>query len=125
MCVVGAPPTRVPLVGRAPNTHIARYVAQLPTVERDDTDALLTLFHLCSTRTITPTGIAPILQRTAAEAATILGRLALDPPGMVEPARAGRRAAGGPTYKLLSLIHISEPTRLGMISYAVFCLKKK
>src|SRR5665648_809960 len=32
-------------------------------------------------------------------------------------------------YKLnqndLSLIHISEPTRLGMISYAVFCLKKK
>ena len=27
--------------------------------------------------------------------------------------------------KKLSLIHISEPTRLGMISYAVFCLKKK
>src|SRR5450756_1792572 len=26
---------------------------------------------------------------------------------------------------LLSLIHISEPTRLGMISYAVFCLKKE
>src|SRR5450756_2381184 len=25
----------------------------------------------------------------------------------------------------LSLIHISEPSRLGMISYAVFCLKKK
>src|SRR5450759_3447918 len=27
-------------------------------------------------------------------------------------------------YTALSLIHISEPTRLGMISYAVFCLKK-
>src|SRR5450759_1770006 len=26
--------------------------------------------------------------------------------------------------EMLSLIHISEPTRLGMISYAVFCLKK-
>src|SRR5450759_4283474 len=25
--------------------------------------------------------------------------------------------------EFLSLIHISEPTRLGMISYAVFCLK--
>src|SRR5450756_2235722 len=25
--------------------------------------------------------------------------------------------------RALSLIHISEPTRLGMISYAVFCLK--
>src|SRR5450756_3133750 len=30
-----------------------------------------------------------------------------------------------PVFNLyLSLIHISEPTRLGMISYAVFCLKK-
>src|SRR5450756_2109759 len=29
------------------------------------------------------------------------------------------------TRLCLSLIHISEPTRLGMISYAVFCLKKK
>src|SRR5450759_5696196 len=34
-------------------------------------------------------------------------------------ARPARRAGVG-----LSLIHISEPTRLGMISYAVFCLKK-
>src|SRR5665648_802693 len=31
---------------------------------------------------------------------------------------------GGELYVPLSLIHISEPTRLGMISYAVFCLKK-
>src|SRR5450756_3020632 len=31
----------------------------------------------------------------------------------------------GLVVQLLSLIHISEPTRLGMISYAVFCLKKK
>src|SRR5450759_3035238 len=33
-------------------------------------------------------------------------------------------SVGGLTNDL-SLIHISEPTRLGMISYAVFCLKKK
>src|SRR5450759_772360 len=32
---------------------------------------------------------------------------------------------GSDLYLHLSLIHISEPTRLGMISYAVFCLKKK
>src|SRR5450756_315459 len=30
-----------------------------------------------------------------------------------------------PAIQHLSLINISEPTRLGMISYAVFCLKKK
>ena len=29
------------------------------------------------------------------------------------------------TFMNLSLIHISEPTRLRRISYAVFCLKKK
>src|SRR5450756_333375 len=34
-----------------------------------------------------------------------------------------KSAADGYTL-LVSLIHISEPTRLGMISYAVFCLKK-
>src|SRR5450756_1530193 len=38
-------------------------------------------------------------------------------------ARRGNRSPG--TTYVLSLIHISEPTRLGMISYAVFCLKKK
>src|SRR5450759_2560624 len=37
--------------------------------------------------------------------------------------RAG--SGSGETVFTLSLIHISEPTRLGMISYAVFCLKKK
>src|SRR5450756_1576544 len=39
----------------------------------------------------------------------------------------GVRVKNGGYRKLyvLSLIHISEPTRLGMISYAVFCLKKK
>src|SRR5665254_22905 len=30
-----------------------------------------------------------------------------------------------PEQQALSLIHISEPTRLLSISYAVFCLKKK
>src|SRR5678815_6047177 len=34
------------------------------------------------------------------------------------------RTHGHPPYAL-SLIHISEPTRLLSISYAVFCLKKK
>src|SRR5450759_146286 len=55
------------------------------------------------------------------------------PPGLKSPLRRGDN---GPTIAnliktsqnmkiYLSLIHISEPTRLGMISYAVFCLKKK
>ena len=34
------------------------------------------------------------------------------------------RIAASAKAQLLSLIHISEPTRLALISYAVFCLKK-
>src|SRR5450759_1777295 len=43
-----------------------------------------------------------------------------------EPPQRGSLASSQPmivgsSLYLLSLIHISEPTRLGMISYAVFC----
>src|SRR5659263_782185 len=39
--------------------------------------------------------------------------------------KKGRKIVNPPdnATDILSLIHISEPTRLGMISYAVFCLK--
>src|SRR5659263_127205 len=66
------------------------------------------------------------------------------PPGTTKDAKPGNHGLIGQTVVLscgtlsfchcgpegdwllaLSLIHISEPTRLGMISYAVFCLKKK
>jgi ATP-dependent DNA helicase RecG len=89
----------VRMVGGAPNVHIARYVASLPSVERDDTDALLVLYRLCSTRVVTPATVAPLLQRSEAEAATILGRLAVDPPAMIERTRPAR-AGAGPAYKL-------------------------
>src|SRR5678816_4696771 len=45
-----------------------------------------------------------------------------------EAVEGARRLFGSDTVyftKDLSLIHISEPTRLLSISYAVFCLKKK
>ena len=37
----------------------------------------------------------------------------------------GLQISTGNIVDTLSLIHISEPTRLLSISYAVFCLKKK
>src|SRR5678815_3857302 len=40
-------------------------------------------------------------------------------------ARRSRPAQRSAALRRLSLIHISEPTRLLSISYAVFCLKKK
>eukprot|EP00658_Telonema_sp_P-2_P079401 TRINITY_DN7659_c0_g2_i2.p1 TRINITY_DN7659_c0_g2~~TRINITY_DN7659_c0_g2_i2.p1 ORF type:complete len:151 (+),score=25.18 TRINITY_DN7659_c0_g2_i2:699-1151(+) len=44
---------------------------------------------------------------------------------VVELGGRGGAASGAPLRDDLSLIHISEPTRLLSISYAVFCLKKK
>src|SRR5450759_1791490 len=80
-------------------------------------------------------------RRVAAEAATAeslqgagLRDVVLWPPsrrnGRIPPlmSRMASVGLGGPVKCSawnLSLIHISEPTRLGMISYAVFCLKKK
>src|SRR5450756_3019510 len=50
-----------------------------------------------------------------------LGAVRVGEPSEVDLKRNARFLNGEPC--LLSLIHISEPTRLGMISYAVFCLK--
>ena len=44
---------------------------------------------------------------------------------VVDAAQQVGRALLGVAAQFLSLIHISEPTRLLSISYAVFCLKKK
>src|SRR5450756_1609173 len=49
----------------------------------------------------------------------------LDRQRAVRIAGRGLNVVEGTAGMELSLIHISEPTRLGMISYAVFCLKKK
>src|SRR5665648_1213741 len=57
------------------------------------------------------------------------GTLAVDFSGVSDTIRDTRygavRMKDAVVDQFLSLIHISEPTRLGMISYAVFCLKKK
>ena len=58
---------RVTLVGGAPNTQIARYVAQLPPQERDDTDTMLVLFRLMSEKHVTAQGLFPVLQKTTEE----------------------------------------------------------
>eukprot|EP00658_Telonema_sp_P-2_P063397 TRINITY_DN52105_c0_g1_i1.p1 TRINITY_DN52105_c0_g1~~TRINITY_DN52105_c0_g1_i1.p1 ORF type:complete len:125 (+),score=31.63 TRINITY_DN52105_c0_g1_i1:110-484(+) len=42
-----------------------------------------------------------------------------------EKLKVGAGTQAGVASEQLSLIHISEPTRLLSISYAVFCLKKK
>jgi len=90
---------RVTLAGGRANTQVARFVAQLPEQERDDTDTMLVLFRLCSSRTVTAPDIAPLLQKNAVEAEGALRRLASDSIAVLEPTRQSARRAH-PTYRL-------------------------
>lgn len=90
---------RVVLVGGAPKTQVARYVAQLPETARDDTDTLLVLYRLCRTRTVTATEMAPLLQKTAEETEVALRRLTSDPVAVIEPTRETARRSR-PAYRL-------------------------
>src|SRR5450756_142265 len=65
-----------------------------------------------------------VSQQYLGSAAEVMARLSGAPAG--NPERTQHKKFGDLAAVWgLSLIHISEPTRLGMISYAVFCLKKK
>lgn len=90
---------RVALVGGAPKTQVARFVAGLPTEEREDTDTLLVLFRLCSDRHVTAETTSPVLQKTADEVEVVLRRLATDRVGILEPTRETARRAR-PRYRL-------------------------
>src|SRR5665648_1175190 len=57
--------------------------------------------------------------------ATLTPEFSLRNPMRDIPAAFSVSKSGFNPVRDISLIHISEPTRLGMISYAVFCLKKK
>jgi ATP-dependent DNA helicase RecG len=90
---------RVVLSGGAPRTSVVRYVAQLPTEEQEDTDAMLVLFTLCRQRTVSAIDVAPVLQKRPAEAEIALRRLSEDQPGMLEPTRESSRHRQ-PVYRL-------------------------
>jgi len=90
---------RVALVGGAPNTQITRFVVAMPEEERNDVDTLLILLWLCRAKTVTASGVAPVLQKSEEEAEAILGRLAGTRVEMLEPTRESARLAR-PTYRL-------------------------
>lgn len=90
---------RVAFVGGAPDVNIARYVAQLDSSTRDDTDAMIVLLSLCSTRTVNARMMASRLQKSSEEAEASLRHLASEAVAMVEPTRQTARASF-PNYRL-------------------------
>jgi ATP-dependent DNA helicase RecG len=88
---------RVVLTGGAPVRTLVRYVATLP----DDVDVLLVLMLLTKNRTVSASGVAPMLQKTEAEAEQTLKTLASDQVGMLEPTRETYKSVS-PKYRLRS-----------------------
>lgn len=88
------------LVGGAPNTNITKFVATLPSDERDDTDTLLIITRLLSNKTVTATNLAAVLQKSIDEAEAALRRLSGPTIGVLEPTRATFRRAH-PQYRLV------------------------
>jgi ATP-dependent DNA helicase RecG len=83
--------TRVAFVGGAPRTQVVRFLTQLNETERDDVDTLLVIFTMLTARTISAAGLAPIIQKSEAEAESVLARLAGDHPGILEATRESAR----------------------------------
>jgi ATP-dependent DNA helicase RecG len=94
--------------GKAPNTRIAKFLTTLPLEEQDDTDTLLIVVLLCSRRTTDAEQLAPVIQRSPAEAQAVLRRLSSEPVLLLEPTR-GTASRTRPTYRLSA----EALTRLG------------
>ena len=90
---------KVSFMGGAPDTTIARFVARLPEAERDDTDTMLLLFHLCRAQTITAAQAALWLQKPSLEVSTVLRRLAAEPVALLELTRHSLNRSQG-VYRL-------------------------
>lgn len=79
------PETVVEFKAGPPNTRLAKFVAELPPHEQNDTDALLIAYALCSHRSVSATEISPIIQRSVEDSQTVLHRLATGEAKLVEP----------------------------------------
>ncbi|WP_147915488.1 RNA-binding domain-containing protein [Ruania zhangjianzhongii] len=90
--------TGVDFEGGPANIRLAKFVAELPEAERSDTDTLLIAHLLCQKKSLTSKEIAPVIQRPAAEAETVLRRLAHGEAGIIEPT-AGTANRLHPNYR--------------------------
>lgn len=103
---------RVVLHGGAPVARIASVIAELPPDLREDTDAALVIHHLRTHATVNAPTLAPVIQKTPAEAQEILRRLADDSFDLIEPTREKRRFEM-PEYRFRERVRAELGTLLG------------
>lgn len=94
-----SPETTVRFAGGPPNSRIVKFVASLPSVEQDDTDALLVVSTLVSRKVVNAEQLAPVIQRDTDAAQATLLRLSQGTAQLVEPTKR-TTARKYPDYRL-------------------------
>jgi ATP-dependent DNA helicase RecG len=82
-----SPETTVRFLGGPPNSRIVKFVASLPSIEQDDTDALLVVSALIDRKVINAEHLSRVIQRDIDSTQQILVRLSQGAAQIVEPTR--------------------------------------
>lgn len=94
-----SPETTVRFAGGPPNSRIVKFVASLPSVDQDDTDALLVVSTLVSRKVVNAEQLAPVIQREADAAQATLLRLSQGAAQIIETTQRSS-ARRFPDYRL-------------------------
>lgn len=94
-----SPDTTVRFAGGPPNSRIVKFVASLPSVDQDDTDALLVVSTLVSRKVVNAENLAPVIQRDPDAAQATLLRLSQGAAQIVETTQRSS-ARKYPDYRL-------------------------
>lgn len=89
----------VSLVGGAPDTQVARFVATLPSEEQQDVDTMIVLHYLRTNRLVRAEQLSELIQRADSVSQSVLQRLAAERVGLLEPTRDTARRRN-PRYRL-------------------------
>lgn len=90
--------TWVHFQGGPANIRLAKFVAELPEMERSDTDALLIAHLLCHKRSTTAKEVSSLIQRDLEQAEKVLRRLTHGDAAMIEPT-TGTASRRHPNYR--------------------------
>lgn len=82
-----------------PNSRIVKFVASLPTLDQDDTDALLVVSTLVSRKVVSAEQLSPVIQRDPDAAQATLMRLSQGTAQIIEPTQR-TTARRYPDYRL-------------------------
>ena len=93
---------RVSLEGGPARTEFAGFAAQLDDSRREDVEVLLVLRRLCTSSSVSPVQMAPMFQRSTAEAVRTLRRMASEPSALIESVGA---SSGGSTARYRLAAH--------------------